>query len=297
MKQHGRRAAANRVKTPLTELTESLSANSGTVGRRAAVVAAAGGLLASVGVPSAVSAHNDSVVSSESQQSAPASDSVDYQAQAKTVAEGADAKHKGSAVAGAAETQSVSASKAPKPKPKPKPKAESNTQHSSAAEHTTTTTKASARHSTAEQDKQASSSTKKSTSDSKKSNKKSSSKSVAKPSGSKAQQVIALAKQGVGTPYVSGGTSPSGWDCSGFTTYVYGKVGVDLPRTSGAQASAGKAVSKSEAKPGDLIVSPGHVGIYAGNGQMYDAGNSRVDTSKRSADWMLQAGGSFRRVL
>ena len=117
------------------------------------------------------------------------------------------------------------------------------------------------------------------------------------PDGPKAQQVLAIAKQYVGTPYKSGGTSPSGWDCSGFTSYVYGKVGVKLPRTSGAQRSAGKTVSSSAAKPGDLIWAPGHVGIYAGNGKMYDAGNARVDTTYRSIDWMTKRGAKFIRVL
>ncbi|WP_258403023.1 C40 family peptidase, partial [Burkholderia multivorans] len=58
------------------------------------------------------------------------------------------------------------------------------------------------------------------------------------PDGSKAEQVLAIAKQYVGTPYVSGGTSPSGWDCSGYTSFVYAKVGVNLPRPSGAQGQA-----------------------------------------------------------
>src|SRR5699024_3427273 len=113
--------------------------------------------------------------------------------------------------------------------------------------------------------------------------------------GSKAEQVLAWAAKGVGTPYVSGGTSPSGWDCSGYTSWVYSKVGVNLPRTSGAQKGAGKVVSQSEAKPGDLIWHPGHVGIYAGGGQMYDAGSPSSGTSKRSYSWMGNV--TFIRVL
>ena len=123
------------------------------------------------------------------------------------------------------------------------------------------------------------------------------SKNVSVPDGPKAQQVLAIAKQYVGTRYKWGGTTPSGWDCSGFTSYVYGKVGVKLPRTSTAQRGAGKTVSRSAAKPGDIIWSPGHVGIYAGNGMMYDAGNPRVKTSYRSIDWMTKQGAQFIRVL
>lgn len=86
-----------------------------------------------------------------------------------------------------------------------------------------------------------------------------------------------------GTPYRYGGTSPSGWDCSGFTKYVFARHGKNLPRTAEQQRQATTRVSSPRA--GDLVFigAPAwHVGIYAGGGQMYDAGNSRVDTSKRA---------------
>ncbi len=75
----------------------------------------------------------------------------------------------------------------------------------------------------------------------------------------------------VGVPYVSGGTSPAGFDCSGFTSYVFAQVGISLPRTSGAQRGAGTVVSRADAQPGDLIWSPGHISIYAGDGMQIDA--------------------------
>lgn len=81
--------------------------------------------------------------------------------------------------------------------------------------------------------------------------------------------VIAEASKYVGTPYVGGGSSPSGFDCSGFVSYVYGKLGVSLPRSSGAYYNVGTRVSSPQ--PGDIIVTPGHVGIYAGPNLQIDA--------------------------
>lgn len=84
--------------------------------------------------------------------------------------------------------------------------------------------------------------------------------------------VIAEASKYVGVPYVGGGRSPKGFDCSGFTSYVYGKLGVKLSSTSGGQRYDGTPVSSPQ--PGDLIVTPGHVGIYAGKNLQIDAPRS-----------------------
>jgi cell wall-associated NlpC family hydrolase len=81
--------------------------------------------------------------------------------------------------------------------------------------------------------------------------------------------VLEIAARYVGVPYVHGGSTPDGFDCSGFVQYVYAQLGISLPRSSGAYYNVGVRVT--EPLPGDIIVSPGHVGIYAGDGLQIDA--------------------------
>jgi cell wall-associated NlpC family hydrolase len=83
--------------------------------------------------------------------------------------------------------------------------------------------------------------------------------------------IVAYASNFLGTPYKWGGTTPAGFDCSGFTQYVYKHFGINLGRSTYNQISDGYAVSRDELQPGDLVFygrggSPSHMGIYVGNG-------------------------------
>ena len=92
------------------------------------------------------------------------------------------------------------------------------------------------------------------------------------------EEIAAYAQNFLGTPYVYGGSSTSGFDCSGFTKYVYGQFGYTLNRTATDQLSNGVSVSKDELQPGDLVFFKyrtskpvSHVGIYIGSGQFVHA--------------------------
>ena len=104
--------------------------------------------------------------------------------------------------------------------------------------------------------------------------------------GGKGQQIADFACKYIGNPYRAGGTSlTDGADCSGFVWAVYQAFGYSLPRSSYAQSSVGRAVSYSEAQPGDIIYYGGHVGIYIGNGQIVHASTERTGIKITSATY------------
>ncbi len=121
---------------------------------------------------------------------------------------------------------------------------------------------------------------------------------------SKASAIIATGKQYIGVKYVYGGTTPSGFDCSGFTKYVFGKNGVSLPRVSRDQYKVGNSVSLSNLKPGDLVFFSfakngvvDHVGISVGNGQFINASSSKGVTVYTLGSYWQSVYVGAKRVL
>ncbi len=112
--------------------------------------------------------------------------------------------------------------------------------------------------------------------------------------------VVGIAMQFLGVPYVWGGSSPGGFDCSGLVMYVYAQVGVSLPHYTGAQWGMGVPVAYSDLQPGDLVFFDGlgHVGIYIGGGEFIHAPHTgdvvRIDSL--SEGWYAATYDGARRI-
>ncbi|MGW2301196.1 C40 family peptidase [Streptomyces sp. NPDC001809] len=114
------------------------------------------------------------------------------------------------------------------------------------------------------------------------------------PSGS-AAAIVAFARAQVGDSYVTGGTGPNSWDCSGLVQAAYRQAGIDLPRISYEQSSMGSSVSLSNLQPGDILYwgsrsGSYHVAIYVGGGNYVGAQNSSTGVVERSLDWDTPSG-------
>ena len=112
--------------------------------------------------------------------------------------------------------------------------------------------------------------------------------------------VVGIAMQYLGVPYVWGGASPSGFDCSGFIMYVYSQVGVSLPHHAASQYGMGSAVSRDQLAPGDLVFfnGLGHAGIYIGGGQFIHSPHTGdvVKISSLSDSWYARTWVGARRI-
>jgi peptidoglycan DL-endopeptidase CwlO len=219
---------------PLSTLASAATASS--VGRRTAVVAASSGLIVSMLGGTAANA-------APIEQDSTKLNTVDLNAlttQARAALESAPAVTVAAEAGFAIESAAVAVT--PAPEPVRVVESRSTTAPSRSAERTSATT--------ATTEKAA---------------------SVAVPASASGSAIVSIASRYVGVPYVSGGSTPDGFDCSGFTQYVFAQVGISLPRSSSAQGSVGTKVSRADAQPGDLIWTPGHISIYAGDGMQIDA--------------------------
>ena len=227
---------------PVTELSGIVASAAQPAVKTSAVIAASGGLVASFALPASAASAAQAPVAKRAATTAP----VAVQAPEAAAPQASSAF----GVIG------FTATAKPKPQPKAKPKVKAVVVR---AAHTSNRSSAStASRSTARKDY-----------------------TSLKPA---AGGVLAIAAQYEGLMYSYGGTSPStGFDCSGFTQYVFGRVGISLPRTAEAQRGATTRVSNPQ--PGDLVFfgSPAyHVGIYAGNGMMWDSPRSGKAVALRS---------------
>ncbi|WP_312875883.1 C40 family peptidase [Arthrobacter terrae] len=240
----GRHRAATATTNPLSAVSKAVSSNAGTVGRQAAVIAAASGLILSIGLPAQAS--ETGRVTSDASASvqvaplsitAPATASVSFArpavsstpavvpvAPVATVAAAADNVAAVAPTAPAAPVAAVVV--APTATVAAQPAAAAKVQAPAPA---------------------------------------------APAVGSGHSGVAAAAYGGIGHPYVWGGNTPSGWDCSGFVQWAYAQAGISLPRTNQWNGM----VQTSNPQPGDLVVQNGgvHVGIYVGNGMVISALN------------------------
>ncbi|WP_309055030.1 C40 family peptidase [Streptomyces sp.] len=110
------------------------------------------------------------------------------------------------------------------------------------------------------------------------------------PVSGSAAAIVSFARAQVGDAYVSGGTGPNSWDCSGLVQAAYRQANIDLPRISYQQSSMGTSVSLSDLQPGDILYwgsrsGSYHVAIYVGGGMYVGAQNSSTGVVERSLDW------------
>ena len=286
---------------PLGSISKAVSSNAGSVGRQAAVIAAASGLVLTLGVPAqattAARAADKAPVTDIQRASVATPASVTVPATKKAAdsikiavapikstdgsahrAAAAEAKAEREAAQEAAAERRQAAQDAAAEREAAQ-EAASNRQEAAAPQATTSRSTSSTPQRSSNSASTSSSNV--TTASAGTVTKKAEAAPAAVSGGN--SSIASMAKSYLGTPYVFGGSTPGGWDCSGFVQYVYGKAGVSLPHNAAAQRASGKFVRTSTPKPGDLVFqsNDSHVGIYIGGGKMVGAQNPSVGTVVR----------------
>lgn len=285
----GRHRATPVRTNPLGSISKAVSSNAGSVGRQAAVIAAASGLVLTLGVPA------QATPATRAADKAPVTDMQRASVTTPAAVTVPTAKSKASqikvSVADIESTSGAAYREAQRQAAAEREAAQEAAAERQAARQVEASADRQVAASSQTSSSQGSSSSSSSTSSSSDSSvttasagtvtKKAEPAAAAVSSGN--SSIAAMAKSHLGSPYVFGGSTPSGWDCSGFTQYVYGKAGVSLPHNAAAQRASGKLVRTSNPQPGDLVFqsNDSHVGIYIGGGKMIGAQNPSVGTVVR----------------
>lgn len=257
---------------PLQGISKAVSANAGTVGRQAAVLAAASGLVLTFGVPAQGAPAQDASREALTVDK-PTTISLDRVSGSKPIKITASAKKN------KVKRDQVSTTSTPAPEPEPVVEEEPAQPQTPAPAANNTQQQAPAP--AAQQD------TNNNQQDAQVSAAAAAPKPQAAPAApANANGLVAAAYRGVGSPYVLGGGSPSGWDCSGFTAWVYAQNGISIPRTTWGIMSSSKFQRVSSPAPGDLVIQNGggHVVIYIGGGKAIGAQNPAVGTIVQSVN-------------
>lgn len=286
---------------PLQDLAKAVSANAGTVGRQAAVLTAASGLVLTFGLPAQGAPSQEAARAAQTVEK-PTTISPERVSVAKPIKVTA-AKAKKSTV----KRDDVTSTSTPAPTPEPaveveevaaepaqeaveqaQPQQQANEQAQERAPQQQAPAQPQQRTQAPAQQSNTQSSNTQQASSNNQSQQAQISAAAAQPAASAVSSngLVAAAMRGVGAPYVLGGGSPAGWDCSGFTAWVYAQNGISIPRTTWGIRASSQFQRVSSPQPGDLVIQNGggHVVVYIGGGQAVGAQNPSVGTIVQSVN-------------